>query len=62
MKRKGIIIVVSGFSGADCKQPVAAYAFRQDGELRMEAALWENGRRLSAEEIDSRREKRLQGE
>ncbi len=49
-------------TGADCKQPVAAYAFRQDGELRMEAALWENGRRLSAEEIDSRREKRFQGE
>lgn len=42
-------------TGADCKQPVAAYAFRQDGELRMKVALWEGGRRLSAEEIDRRR-------
>ena len=48
-------------TGADCKQPVAAYAFRQDGELRLEAALWEDGRRLSADEIE-RRIKRFQGE
>ena len=48
-------------TGADCKQPVAAYAFRQDGELRLEAALWEDGRRLSADEIERRR-KLFQGE
>ena len=45
-------------TGADCKQPVAAYAFRQDGELRMEAALWEDGRRLSTDEIERRRKTR----
>lgn len=45
-------------TGADCKQPVAAYAFRQDGELRLETALWEDGRRLSADEIERRRKTR----